>query len=324
MFRVESPSRLHFGLFNFAGEDTWANVDGANVVPARRYGGVGLMIDVPGIAVVAEPARGWSALGPSAVRALDFAQRFVDTLPNGMPPQRLTIESAPPEHVGLGAGTQVALAVAKALALSVGHADWDAVELARRVGRGRRSAVGIHGFRGGGFIVEGGKRGENDIAPLLARVEFPPEWPLIVAIPTGEMGLHGDAERQALARLREAGPHGALESLCRLVLLGLLPALAERDYSAFAEALYDFNARSGEAFAPMQGGRYAHAFASETIGFLRSQGVVAAGQSSWGPAVFAVLDDDGRGRHVREQLRQRFADDSAQIFVTAANNTGAQ
>ena len=82
MFRVESPSRLHFGLFNFGAEEMWANADGTYAVPARRFGGVGLMIDEPAVAVVIEPARGWSAVGPSAVRALDFAQRFAGTLPD--------------------------------------------------------------------------------------------------------------------------------------------------------------------------------------------------------------------------------------------------
>ena len=41
------------------------------------------------------------------------------------------------------------------------------------------------------------------------------------------------------------------------MLLGLLPALAEADLPAFAAALAEYNARSGELFRPAQGGTYA-------------------------------------------------------------------
>jgi beta-RFAP synthase len=324
MYRIEAPCRLHFGLLQLGIEESWANVDGVTTIPARRFGGVGLMVDAPRLAVVAEQARGWSALGPSAVRALEFAKRFVAALPGGMPPQRLLIESAPPEHIGLGAGTQLALAVAKVLALAAGHADWNALELAARVGRGRRSAVGVHGFQLGGFIVEGGKREEDRIAPLLAREGFPPEWAVIIAIPAGATGLHGDAERHALARLRESGRPGTVNALCRLVLLGLLPALAEKDFHGFSEALYDFNARAGEAFLPVQGGRYAHALGAEFVALIRGEGVAAVGQSSWGPAMFAICEDQDRARAVLELLRRRYSDDALQLHITRADNVGAR
>jgi beta-ribofuranosylaminobenzene 5'-phosphate synthase len=324
MIRVEAPGRLHFGLFNFAAEQAWPNVDGTAALPARQFGGVGLMIEEPGLVLMTESSRAWSALGPLAVRALDFAQRFVATLPGGMPPQRILIETAPPEHCGLGVGTQLGLAVAKALATISGHPEWDAVELAKRVGRGRRSAVGIHGFQSGGLIVEGGKIADGQVAPLLVRANFPSEWRCVVVIPTDAIGLHGQTESQVFARMKQAEPAAALNTLCRLVLLGLLPALAERDCRTFGEALYDFNARAGEAFAVIQGGRYADPFSTDTIAYLRSQGIAGVGQSSWGPAVFAVVEDVDRARHIADQLRQRHAEESAQIVTTAANTTGAR
>ena len=71
----------------------------------------------------------------------------------------------------------------------------------------------------------------------------------------------------------------------------MVPALIEKDLEVFGEAVYDFNARVGEAFAPVQGGIYADSRIADVIGFVRRQGARGVGQSSWGPAVFAVVDD---------------------------------
>jgi beta-RFAP synthase len=326
MIRVRAASRLHFGLFSLPTEGTprpsWPNSLGQPVLPARRFGGVGLMVEAPGLDVRAEPAPAWSAEGPLADRALAFAQQFARTLAAPRP-QRLVIERAPPEHVGLGSGTQLGLTVARALAAAHGL-DLDAVELARRVGRGRRSALGVHGFERGGFLVEAGKRGAEGVAPLAARLDFPDAWRVVLVIPPWGQGLHGAAESEALRRLPA---HGWLleqtDALCRLALLGMLPALAERDVAAFGEALYDFNRRVGEAFRPLQGGTYAHAGAADLVAFVRQQGVPGVGQSSWGPAVFGVVDDEDRADDLMHRLRERFGLGVREILTTRAANRGA-
>src|SRR5437870_2060198 len=137
MIRVTAASRLHFGLFALParGVTHWPNAEGKPTIPARHFGGVGLMIDQPGLQVSIRPASAWSASGPSAQRALVFGQRFVAELPEQ---ERLcfeiAVERCAPEHVGLGTGTQLALATARAIALATHHRNWDAIELARRVG----------------------------------------------------------------------------------------------------------------------------------------------------------------------------------------------
>jgi predicted sugar kinase len=112
--------------------------------------------------------------------------------------------------------------------------------------------------------------------------------------------------------------------MCRLVLLGLLPALAGRDYAAFAEALYDFNARAGEIFERVQHGIYSSARAAELIAWLRREGVPAAGQSSWGPTVFGILDDADRARAVVRRVREVFGLMPDQVVLTRASNEGAR
>lgn len=292
MTRVTAPSRVHFGLLSLpaAGRDRWPGLDGNPGLPVRHFGGVGLMVDRPGLAVRVEPAADWSAAGPLADRALGFARRVVGTLPPGeRRPFRVTVEHAPAEHTGLGVGTQLGLAVAKAVAGETGH-PWSAAELAGRAGRGERSAVGVHGFDRGGLIVEGGKLPGEALSPLVARLPLPADWAVLLFTPPGEQVWHGGAERQAFARLAAAGPSPAeTDALCRLVLTGLLPALASTDLDGFGEAVYELNARTGDAFAAAQGGRYAGPGVAELVARLRGLGVRGVGQSSWGPTVFAVV-----------------------------------
>jgi len=313
MIRVQAHARLHFGLLSPAVVDSWPNIDGDEVVPARRFGGVGLMIEEPRLVLRAEPAREWSATGTMAERALEMVERVCDAhCPPQPSPLALTIETAVPEHAGFGSGTQLGMAVAKVIAVAAGHADWGAVDLARRVGRGLRSGIGVYGFEHGGLIVEAGKRADEPVAPLIAR-EIPPEaWRIVVVLPESTPGIHGGPERAAFEEL--AVQPDATDSLCRLVLLGMLPALREKDCRAFGEALYDFNSRVGELFAAAQGGRYANSLCSEIIRFLRGIGVAGVGQSSWGPGLFAIVEDAARAEDVARRIRQRFS--TRGIWVT--------
>jgi beta-RFAP synthase len=326
MIRVRAPSRLHFGFLSLPDEDRWPNRGTEKTLPARRYGGVGLMVEVPGIRLTAQPAAGWSATGPLAERALEFAGRLRDRFaPGEIPPQHFVVEDAAPEHVGLGSGTQLSLAVARVVATAAGWAAPSAVDLARHVGRGARSALGIYGFEHGGFLVEGGQGAGSATAPLLARLAFPEPWRILLILPAHQPGLHGEAERRAFQRLEGLKSSLATtDTLCRLVLLGMLPALAEEDEGAFGEAVYDFNVRVGEMFAPVQGGVYANPLVAELVVYLRGRGVRGVGQSSWGPGVFALAPDPDRAAHLAEQVRCTFRLGVDQVLVSRACNRGAR
>src|SRR5262249_35657950 len=137
-----------------------------------------------------------------------------------------------------------------------------------------------------------------------------------------EAGLHGEQEMDAFARLRQdPAAQASTDALCRLTLLGMLPALIEADCRAFGEALFEFNRRAGELFAPVQGGPYAHPSIAELVAWLRRQGAVGAGQSSWGPAVFAVTDCPERAEWLRERLSDH--DGGRPVWVARASPHGA-
>lgn len=320
MIRVRAPSRLHFGLFQLAAEEPGSEP----ALPIRRFGGVGLMVQAPGIELEARPAPTWSAEGPLAERALAFARRFVETFPAGtIRPHHIRIARAAPEHVGLGTGTQLGLAVASALAKAANLPGLEVIELARRVGRGLRSALGIHGFGQGGLLVDGGLGPTTTVAPLVARADFPEAWRVVLILPTEKKGLHGDGESAAFRNLGVHGsPRGHVDFLCRIVLLGMLPALAEGDLDTFGEALHEFNRRVGETFAPAQGGPYFSARMAEWVAFLRQQGIRGVGQSSWGPTVFTVVENEEHARDLVERMGKTFELDQGEILFTPACNRG--
>ena len=323
--QVRAPARLHFGLLRVPGEgdESWLGGRGSEG-PARYYGGAGLMVEAPAIQLYATPARTWSAEGPLAERALTFARGIDAAVPRVLSPLHLVVEQAPAEHSGLGTGTQLGLAVARALTVAGEIEEIDLRVLAGWVERGRRSAIGVHGFARGGFLIEGGKKKPDALAPLLVQVPFPESWRVVLVLGASAIGRHGDPEQRAFRHLLDQ-PAALIRTdiLCRLVLLGLLPALMEQDLEAFGEALHDFNTRAGEAFAPVQGGTYCSPRVAELIGFLQSQGVRGVGQSSWGPAVFAVVGDEARAQDLARQLRDHLGPGPGQVLVTQACNQGA-
>ncbi len=139
---VEAHARLHFGVLDLRGGR------------GRWFGGIGAAAPGPTMLVSACAADTLEVEGEDAERAAEFTRRFVShhRLRRGA---RVRVHRALPSHAGLGSGTQLALAVARALA-EVHGIDPDVQELACAVGRGRRSAIGVWTFAGGGLVVEGG------------------------------------------------------------------------------------------------------------------------------------------------------------------------
>src|SRR5262245_48972927 len=144
--QVTAPSRLHFGLWSLAGAG------------GRQFGGAGAMIEQPGLQLKATFAtermgQQGAATAPSllAKRATEFAHQWSTFHHRRASDFRVEIEASPPEHVGLGTGTQLGLAVAAGLSALCDLPAQTPQELALSVGRGLRSAVGTYGFAMGGL-----------------------------------------------------------------------------------------------------------------------------------------------------------------------------
>jgi beta-RFAP synthase len=317
---VFAPSRLHFGMFSFGHENQ------------RQFGGVGAMIDTPGLRLRASTASAFGATGPHADRVAVFAQRVGNAWGLGRPPAaRIEVLSAPPAHVGLGVGTQLALAVASALAsLAQRRSDDpaqrrsdDPAQLAEWVSRGERSAVGSFGFEGGGLIVEAGKRPTDRFSPLIARRPLPEAWRFVLARPLEGEGLSGEAEQAAFAALPPVPPQVTAE-LCRLALLGLVPAAIAADFTAFSEALFDYGRLAGRCFAAPGAGPYANEQLERLVQRIRELGGKGVGQSSWGPTLFVAMPSQAAAEDLCASLRRSQRDVPLELTIAAPDNRGAR
>lgn len=306
---VEAAARLHFGVLDLRGAG------------GRWFGGIGAAAPAPTLLVSACAADRVEVSGEDAERAAEFASKCLDHYGVGGG-ARLQVHRALPRHRGLGSGTQLALAVARALA-DVYHLPADVRSLARAVGRARRSAVGSWTFEGGGLVVEGGRQPDRDeCGPLIARLPIPSTWRCVLAVPDAEPGISGAAEEAAFASL-PAPPQREVERVAHLTLMVLLPALADGDLGGFGRALTEIQRITGSWFATVQGGVYAPGASVELVRQMTEAGACGVGQSSWGPAVYGIVDGEDAGLALAERVRRMMAG-AGEIFVGPFRPDGAR
>jgi beta-RFAP synthase len=235
---------------------------------------------------------------------MGFARRWSDFHRLTPSPCRIVIHEAPPEHVGLGTGTQLALAVAAGLNAFYRLPSQAPPELALSVGRGLRSAVGTHGFVHGGLIVEQGKLPGEPISPLDCRIDLPEAWRFVLIRHADAAGLAGDEEAAAMASLPVAPPAVTLELITE-VRERLVPAAATGDFATFAASVYRYGNLSGQLFAAREGGAYHGPILAELVERIRGLGYPGVGQSSWGPTLFAAAPSADEAEALVAQLREQ-------------------
>jgi beta-RFAP synthase len=320
---ISAPSRLHFGLFSIG--DT----------VARKFGGVGLMIDDPRVVVSAEPSETFSINAEdqkvadavsqairkwfSTFRVFLATELKIDSIQDL--PVQLTVNSIPPRHSGLGTGTQLAFASALATTKLLGLPTPNADELSVAVDRGKRSGIGSHGFFRGGLLVDRGKLPSETLAPLDFQSSFPDAWRIVTAIPSLPEGLSGQRELDAFGRLPDSTEADRIEMI-ELVRKKIIPGVTQTDYDLFANGVFEFGHRSGMMFEQIQNGPYNGSTLEGLVHKLREFGVPATGQSSWGPCVFSVTSNDEQANQLVEFLRTQTEFD-CQLNIAKADNVGA-
>jgi beta-ribofuranosylaminobenzene 5'-phosphate synthase len=328
--RVVAPCRLHFGLFHVPVDGLTHDPDGR---PVRKFGGLGLMIETPCVTVTAHetPLDISSFSGDHWQRVGNFVGRVRGHILHTAGVIWLT--NGPTEHSGLGTGTALGLATARALAELATKGDWarfnsrvsptDCAALARYAGRGERSGIGVYGFENGGFIADDGKL-DDELPRLGVRLDFPTDWRIVLIRPPTPPAWFGDRERTAFARTRPADRALSLTDRLRsLAYDTVVPAVRDADFDTFAQSIFEFNRLAGEPFHDDQGGPYAGAEVACVIDELIEMGALGVGQSSWGPTVFAFCRDADEAERLAERARARFSS-ATEVTVTAANNTGAR
>ncbi len=309
---ISAPSRLHFGLLSFGpGHE-------------RQFGGAGIMIEGPRTAIRVTPDRDFVVqYGPLARRIAETAQKWSRRrLRRRLPLVRIDLLSSVPRHVGLGSGTQLALALATALDLAHGLERPGPGELAASVDRGLRSAVGTYGFLQGGLIVEEGRAPNEPLAPLHSRIELPQAWRFVLIQPRHARGPSGTDEQAAFDRLPPV-PHQVRKQLWQELEERIIPAAQEGDADAFGEGIFRYGSLAGACFSIVQCGPFASAQVSAVVEFLRASGIPGVGQSSWGPTVFALAPTAEHAIDIRQRAMREFRNDDLSIDVVAPDNRGA-
>ncbi|NOV29988.1 GHMP kinase [Methylomonas sp. ZR1] len=306
---VIAPARLHMGFIDLSG------------ALGRHFGSIGLALNEINTQLSITAADTLQVSGPSAERALKCTRQFSQLL-GVSDALNITIDHAIPEHIGLGSGTQMALAVGAALNAFYGL-DLSVREIAQLSDRGARSGIGIGIFETGGLVVDGGRGPDTKTPPMIAQMAVPGDWRFILVFDQRGQGLHGEQEVSAFQQLPPF-PQTQAERLCYLLLMQGLPALAERNLNKFGEVITALQQAVGEHFAPVQGGVFTSPDVAAAMASLAEHGAVAIGQTSWGPTGFCAVADPQRAADLLAQLERQFAASPLSFLVASARNQTAE
>lgn len=310
MIEVVTPSRLHITLIDLNG------------YLGRIDGSVGLALDFPSVKINAREDAQLSVSGNTTFK--DRIKRAASAIMTQHDVGGVAIEVVDeyPAHVGLGSGTQVALAVGTAIS-ELYDLRLTPKAIARLTGRGGTSGIGVAAFERGGFIIDGGHRGKTAFLPSSASGEYAPapmivshdfpDWTIVLAIPN----LRGASDKREISIFKQNCPLPLTEiqELCHVILMEMLPAVVEQDIESFGRSIdrvqmLGFKRRELEL----------QPFCAHLVRFMRENGAFGAGMSSFGPAVYGIAD----GKRLQTAV-QRYLDATigGEVHAVKAQNSGA-
>ncbi len=305
---VVAPARLHMGFIDLSGS------------LGRHFGSIGVALDEIATRLSMVCSDKLLVTGHSAERAEKCTRALCKEL-NVSDQLKIEIETAIPEHVGLGSGTQMSLAIGSALNVfyEIGLSVRDIAQL---TDRGMRSGIGIGVFEQGGLVVDGGRGEFTETPPVISHMDIPEQWRFILVFDQRGQGFHGDQEINAFKEL-PTFPAEEAARLCYLLMMQGLPAVAEQDITRFGDVITKIQESVGKHFSSVQGNIFTSSDVTEVLQWLKQQGAVAIGQTSWGPTGFCAVDNAKQADLLIIKMQQKFAHFKQLRFVaTSARNSG--
>ncbi|MCS7130776.1 MAG: beta-ribofuranosylaminobenzene 5'-phosphate synthase [Archaeoglobaceae archaeon] len=307
--RIRTPSRVHITLIDMNGS------------LGRIDGGVGFALNEPFIEIEAFESEEVFVKGKAhnLDRFLEFAKKLSNYFGKGI---EIFIKSDYRSHIGLGSGTQIGLAIGKAFS-ELYDLNLTIREIAEIVGRGGTSGIGVAVFEFGGFVVDGGHsmKEKKDFLPssaskakpakVISRLDFP-DWDVFVLIPKLS-GAYGSGEINLFQKSCPV-PLEDVRELCHLILMKMLPAVAEADLDSFLFALRRIQHLGFKRAEVERYGKMMREFLDH----------FPAGMSSTGPSVFTISDTNLKtlAKDMRSYFEERGIE--CEEIITKGRNRGAE
>lgn len=306
---IKTPSRIHITLIDL------------NAKIGRVDGGIGIALEEPCFKIKFEESESFSVIADKELeeRIKKIKNDFFDYFSKKKKINdnlKIEVIESYPQHIGLGSGTQLALAVAKAFA-ELNNIKASVRELAIATKRGGTSGIGVAAFEKGGFILDAGhsKKEKPEFLPssaskakpakVIARYDFP--WDLLIVIPKGKRIY----EKREVNIFKEYCPIKLREvrKLCHVILMKTIPSLLERDMQAFGESINEIQKIGFKKIEVSLQSKEV-----KKILKLCQRYSAGAGLSSFGPSIYCIGFDE-------EKIRDKV--ENAKIIRVKPNNKGA-
>ena len=298
---IETPSRLHFGIVNI------------NNLDYTLFKCAGCAIQEPRLIASFEEN---DELLIEGINREELLERFIEYAKEFKKKARFRIINEIPSHVGLGSTTQICLSFSYALHY-INKKYFDPYKESKKLKLGKISGIGIAAFLNGGFIIDTGMNKEDDIATIEFRCDFPEDWVFVLVFNKNlKKGLSEEIEYEIIRKL----PATRKENIAEMyyLLQNMKDAIKEKDIENFGKSLTKFQYLVGFNFKEAQGGIFSSHTIQEYVDFLLKNGAYGAGQSSWGPIVYALYQKDNlKINIVKENLSK-----DVEIKIVKADNYG--
>ena len=306
---IRTPSRIHITLIDLNGS------------LGRIDGGIGLALEEPFVEIRAKECDGVVVHNRNRNDRFEFAaKRMREYYGKGI---EVNVVSDFKPHVGLGSGTQISLAVGKAYA-EIYDLDLSVRDIAKIMGRGGTSGIGVAVFEFGGFVLDGGhsRKEKRDFlpssaskanpAPMLLRYDFP-DWKIVLAIPD-LTGFYGKGEINLFQKYCPIKLDEVRE-LCHLILMKLLPGIVESDLDDVGSAICRIQELGFKKIEIEQYGN----LIKNCINLAEY-----AGMSSTGPTVYAFADTNAKA--IAREFENYFKSKGirCKTIITKPKNRGAE
>lgn len=263
----------------------------------RRNGGIGITVDT-GLSLIAKKSKKTNIHSeledfiPTKIKLESLLER-VKNLLSLQHSIEIFIHNENLQHIGLGSGTSITLAVLEAL-LRLNDYEYSELTLQRLSGRGGTSGVGIHSYFCGGFTYDVGVKvneeehlpssfvKDHPIPTLLFRKDYP-FGGITFLHPKTAFNNHGLDEHNFF---KEVTPLNTADALlaCYNSVFKISASITESDKEGFIDAVEELKQTRWKKLEIEHSGKITQSILSD----LYKNGVRGASMSSMGPGIFIV------------------------------------